>query len=160
MKPDKYQMKAINTKAKNLLVLAGAGSGKTYTIVEKIKKLIKEGLKESEILCISFTKEAANSLQNNLKRQKIDIKVKTFHSLGYQIINKYKEVNIVKQNTLGNIIEKEIKKEKHLKEITQAKFIEIGKPDKTIRKMQNIIIINSKKKTNIRKNNKDIYKLI
>ena len=146
MKPDKYQMKVINTKAKNLLVLAGAGSGKTYTIVEKIKKLIKEGIKEEEILCISFTKEAAYSLQNNLKRQKIDIKVKTFHSLGYKIIKKENEENIVKQDIISNIIEKELKKEKHLKEITKVKFITIGKIDKTIEKLQSNIILNSKHK--------------
>ena len=143
MKPDKYQKKAINSKAKNLLILAGAGSGKTYTIVEKIKKIIKDGVKGNEILCISFTKEAALSLHNNLKKQNIDIKVKTFHSLGYKIIKKYKKVNIVKQDTLSNIIEKEIKKEKYLKEITKTKFITIGKIDKTIKKIQNNIIINS-----------------
>ena len=143
LKPDKYQKKAINSKAKNLLVLAGAGSGKTYTIVEKIKKIIKKGIKENEILCISFTKEAALSLQNNLKKQNIDIKVKTFHSVGYKIIKKYKEVNIAKQTTLSNIIEKEVKKEKYLKEITKTKFITVGKKDKTIRKIQNNIILNS-----------------
>ena len=103
MKPDKYQIKAINTKAKNLLILAGAGSGKTYTIVEKIKKLIEDGIKEEEILCISFTKEASNSLQTSLKRQNIDINVKTFHSLGYDIIKKYKQINIVKSKALSNM---------------------------------------------------------
>ena len=146
MKPDKYQKKIINTKTKNLLVLAGAGTGKTYTIVEKIKKIIKDGIKPNEILCISFTKESALSLQNNLKKQNIYIKVKTFHSLGYQIINEYKEINIVKKDTLSNIIEKQLRKEKHLKEITKVKFITLGKNDKTIRKIQNNIIINSKYK--------------
>ena len=146
MKPDKYQIKAINTKAKNLLILAGAGSGKTYTIVEKIKKLIEDGIKEEEILCISFTKEASNSLQTSLKRQNIDINVKTFHSLGYDIIKKYKQINIVKSKTLSNIIEKELKKEKHLKEITKTNFITIGKIDNIIVKLQNNIILNSKSK--------------
>ena len=146
MKPDKYQMKAIKAKTKNLLILAGAGSGKTYTIVEKIKRLIKEGIKEKEILCISFTKETALSLQDKLKKQNIDIEVRTFHSLGYKIINKYKEVNIVNQNILGNIIEKELEREKHLKEISKLHFITIGKIDRQINKIQNNIILNSKYK--------------
>lgn len=146
MKPDKYQMKAIKNKSKNLLLLAGAGSGKTFTIVEKIKRLLKEGLEEDKILCISFTKESALSLQNNLKKQNISIEVKTFHSLGYKIITKYKEINIVNKNALGNIIEKELKKEIHLKEITKTKFITIGKNDEIIRKLQNNIILNSNQK--------------
>ena len=146
MKPDKYQKKAINTKTKNLLILAGAGSGKTFTIIEKIKNLIKEGIKAKEILCISFTKESSLSLQNKLKNQNINIKVRTFHSLGYEIINKYKKVNLTNQNTLGNIIERELKKEKHLKEIVNLNFITIGKEDKVIIKIQNNIIINTKYK--------------
>lgn len=150
MKPDKYQVRAIKNKTKNLLLLAGAGSGKTYTIVEKIKKLIKEGLEEEEILCISFTKESALSLQKNLKKQNINIEVKTFHSLGYKIITKYKEVKIVNQNVLGNIIEKELRKETHLKEITKTKFITIGKNDKIIRKLQNNILLNSSQKESLK----------
>ena len=146
MKPDKYQKKAINTKTKNLLILAGAGSGKTFTIIEKIKNLIKEGIKAKEILCISFTKESSLSLQNKLKKENINIKVRTFHSLGYEIINKYKKVNLTNQNTLGNIIERELKKEKHLKEIVNLNFITIGKEDKVIIKIQNNIIINTKYK--------------
>ena len=46
MKPDKYQLEAIECD-KNLLLIAGAGAGKTYTITEKIKYLIEENyLKE------------------------------------------------------------------------------------------------------------------
>ena len=53
---DKYQKKVIKTKAKNTLVIAGAGSGKTLTIIHKIKNLIKIGINPNEILCITFTK--------------------------------------------------------------------------------------------------------
>ena len=41
MKPDEYQLEAIKCD-KNLLLIAGAGAGKTYTITEKIKYLIEE----------------------------------------------------------------------------------------------------------------------
>ena len=58
MKPDKYQLEAIECD-KNLLLIAGAGAGKTYTITEKIKYLIEEKhLKENEILVISFTNKS------------------------------------------------------------------------------------------------------
>ena len=41
MKPDKYQLDAIKSN-KNTLLIAGAGAGKTFTIIEKIKYLINE----------------------------------------------------------------------------------------------------------------------
>ena len=63
---DKNQKKVIKNNSKNLLVIAGAGSGKTLTIVYKIKKIINDSIKPSEILCITFTKAAANSLTQKL----------------------------------------------------------------------------------------------
>ena len=52
-KLDKYQTKAVKSKAKNLLVIAGAGSGKTFTIIAKVKYLIQKNTKPEEIL-LSF----------------------------------------------------------------------------------------------------------
>ena len=59
---DTEQRMAILSNAKNNLVVAGAGSGKTLTIVGKIKYLV-EVLKVNpkNILCISFTNEAVNN---------------------------------------------------------------------------------------------------
>ena len=62
---DKYQRKIILNNSKHLLVVAGAGSGKTLTIVGKIKYLIeKQNIDPSSILCLSFT----NVTVNNFKR--------------------------------------------------------------------------------------------
>ena len=63
---DKYQNKVVKNKSKNLLVIAGAGSGKTLTIVYKIKQLIKNKIHPNEILCITFTKAAAQNLEKKL----------------------------------------------------------------------------------------------
>ena len=72
---------------KSLLVVAGAGSGKTLTIIAKIKYLIEmKGINPNEILCISFTNEATKSLKNKLC--KYDIDIYTFHKLGLHILNK------------------------------------------------------------------------
>lgn len=150
IKPDKYQKKAIRQNRKNLLILAGAGSGKTYTIVEKIKSLLKNNIKEEEILCISFTKKSSEDLQNKLKKQEVNIKVKTFHSLGYEIITRYKEVKLTNKKTLSNIIEKELENYRNLKQITKINFITLGKEDTQIIKLQDNIIMNTNYKEKIK----------
>lgn len=150
-KIDRYQKKVINSKAHNLLVVAGAGSGKTFTIIAKIKKIITEGILPEEILCITFTKKAAKNLEEKLKKEKIFIKVKTFHSLGYEIIKKYKDIDIVSEKTLESVIDKNLKKEKNIKTITNANFIRFGYPDPVFKKLENNIILYSKEKQRLKK---------
>lgn len=69
----------------NTLVVAGAGSGKTFTIVNKIKYLLEKNIyKENELLVISFTNESVNDL-----KRKIDynLDIMTFHKLAITLIN-------------------------------------------------------------------------
>ncbi|MDR2423826.1 MAG: ATP-dependent helicase [Prevotellaceae bacterium] len=61
------QQAAVFSKDKRLLVLAGAGSGKTMTLLQKIVYLIeKENVKSKNILAITFTKNAANEMLDRL----------------------------------------------------------------------------------------------
>ena len=85
---DNKQRKVVTSDDKYLLVSAGAGSGKTLTIIGKIRYLIEiKKLKESEIICISFTNEATNNLKNKLKENYgYDIPCYTFHKLGLEIL--------------------------------------------------------------------------
>lgn len=106
---DKYQLKAIKSTVKNLLVIAGAGSGKTLTIVGKIKYLLKKGIFPNEILCLTFTNTAAKSLENKLKKENINLHVYTFHSLGYSFIKSQYKISLAKEETLNKIINKNIK---------------------------------------------------
>lgn len=90
---DKEQRIAVVTDEDATLILAGAGSGKSLTMIGKIKYLINaKNIDPSDILCITFTREAASSLKNKLKiRENIDIEVYTFHKLALNILkNKYK----------------------------------------------------------------------
>lgn len=100
-KLDKYQKKAVKCKRKNILVLAGAGSGKTFTIVSRVKYLIYNlNVDPKNILCISFTNDAVDKLKDDLKENKVD--VLTFHKLALKIIGRKKDV--LAQDMLFDII--------------------------------------------------------
>ena len=61
------QLQAINSESKRLLVLAGAGAGKTKTLIQKIEYLVKEkGIQADKILAITFTRNAANEMVDRL----------------------------------------------------------------------------------------------
>ena len=61
---DKEQIEAITSVDKYILLLAGAGSGKTTTIVGKVRYLIEDKkIKDEDILCVSFTNNAVLHLK-------------------------------------------------------------------------------------------------
>ena len=100
-KLDKEQIKAVTTKRKNVLVLAGAGSGKSLTIIGRVKYLVHElNVNPKDILCISFTNDAVNNLKQDLNEKKVD--VMTFHKLALKILGKQKEV--LTENMLKDIV--------------------------------------------------------
>ena len=104
---DTNQMEVVKDNSKHLLVVAGAGSGKTLTILGKIKYLVNEqNIKENEILCISFTNEASNSLKEKIKNDlNLNIEVLTFHKLALKIL-KNDKYEIALDDTLDFIIDK------------------------------------------------------
>jgi ATP-dependent DNA helicase Rep len=100
-----------------LLVLAGAGSGKTRVITEKIAWLIDQGhYGAREIAAITFTNKAAREMKSRigkrLGRKKIEgLTISTFHSLGWQILRsepeaagRRKGLSILDQHTSGDLI--------------------------------------------------------
>ncbi len=101
---DHEQRTAVLVNEEVLLINAGAGSGKTLTIIGKIRYLMEvEKLKETEILCISFTNEAVKSLKEKLlKNYNYNMEVKTFHKLAIDIINE--DLLIADEKLLDEII--------------------------------------------------------
>ncbi len=93
------QKEAISTTEGPLLILAGAGAGKTKTIAERIKHLVKNGTSPSRILAITFTNKAAREMKERIEKMLSEDRtinkpvsmnerpfVSTFHSLGVHII--------------------------------------------------------------------------
>ncbi|MFA6274329.1 MAG: UvrD-helicase domain-containing protein [Candidatus Paceibacterota bacterium] len=91
---NKAQREAAIHKNGPLLIVAGAGAGKTKTITHRIVNLIKEGIAPEKILAVTFTNKAAkemreriiSEIEKNAKGQNKIPFVSTFHSLGVYII--------------------------------------------------------------------------
>ncbi len=90
---DYNQRLAVLSSEDNTLVIAGAGSGKTLTIIAKIRYLIENmKINQDEILCISFTNDSVNDIKNALSENyNYDIDVYTFHKLALNILNESNE---------------------------------------------------------------------
>ena len=103
---DKEQRIAVITDEDASLIVAGAGSGKSLTMIGKIRYLIeRKNIKEDEILCISFTRDASKNLEKNIKKNyNYNIKVYTFHKLSLEILKGY-NYSIASTNLLRYIID-------------------------------------------------------
>lgn len=87
---DRQQMGCIIKKAHNQLVVAGAGTGKTTTIIGKIKLLLRSGeCSPEDILVLSFTNASAGEMNQRIRQETgCNIEAITFHKLGLNIITK------------------------------------------------------------------------
>ena len=101
------QLQAVKYITTPLLVLAGAGSGKTSVIIEKISYLIEQLLYPTKsILAVTFTNKAAKEMQERVKsrldkEKSKSLMISTFHSLGLSILKKhFSELGYKKNFTL------------------------------------------------------------
>ncbi len=89
---DSDQKEAVIVDENVNLVIAGAGSGKTEVITTKIAYLTSRSenrIDERRILALAYGKDAQLGMQKRLKDgYGLDINVRTFHSIGYEIVKK------------------------------------------------------------------------
>ncbi len=88
---DQQQIDAVLSEEENLLVIAGAGCGKTLTIAARVKYLVEcRNVSPGDILLLAFTNKAADEMRERLERIGIgSVRVSTFHSLGYSLLGQY-----------------------------------------------------------------------
>ncbi len=96
------QLEIVNNIKGPMLIIAGAGSGKTRTIVYSVAKLLVSGVKPSEIMLVTFTNKAAKEMIKRVeillgKRPK-GIWAGTFHSMGNRFLRKYAKTLGLKPN--------------------------------------------------------------
>src|ERR1051326_7991270 len=89
------QFNVVTAEPGPLLVLAGAGSGKTRTLTYRVAYLLSQGVKPSEILLLTFTNKAAKEMLHRVQ-DLTGIEPQrfwggTFHSLGHRALRIYGE---------------------------------------------------------------------
>lgn len=99
------QKKAVITDEDNSLVIAGAGCGKTRTVLGKINYLIHKGVDPKKILVLSYTKKTVEDLNKKLAILNTGVKARTFHSLGCEITGERYYDNITIGYILRNILD-------------------------------------------------------
>lgn len=88
---NKDQLEAVLNDSEFIQIIAGAGTGKTTTLLSKVRYLIEvEDVKSSKILCLSFSRKCADELNKkvnkNISFPEIPVKVATFHELGLDFL--------------------------------------------------------------------------
>ena len=117
------QREVVYSDEKNILVVAGAGTGKTRVLTERIKRLLEEGVDPESIVAITFTNLAANEIKDRLSRVEgvKDCFIGTIHGFANSILRDAKvSKGIFTDEKFIEIAEKLITR--HCRDLTIEKF--------------------------------------
>lgn len=119
----KEQLEAINTSGTNIIVSAGAGSGKTAVLTERVITKIKSGINIQNLLILTFTNAAANEMKDRIReaikkeeslKEQLDYidssYITTFDSFSMSVVKKYhyllnisSKINIIDSSIINNV---------------------------------------------------------
>lgn len=93
IKPNLQQQKCIETLEGPVMVLAGPGTGKTFTIIERIKYMLLKGISPESILCLTYSEAAANEMKVRLVKEcgasAAAVSIHTYHAFCSEVIKQY-----------------------------------------------------------------------
>jgi DNA helicase-2/ATP-dependent DNA helicase PcrA len=96
------QHKAVMTTNGPVLIVAGAGTGKTRTLVYRVARLVETGVRPESVLLLTFTRRAATSMlarAASLADERCQrVSGGTFHSVGHSVLRKFPEMANVERN--------------------------------------------------------------
>lgn len=84
------QLRAVQSNSPKILCIAGAGTGKTYTMISRIARLVEDGVDPSSILALTFTNAAAFEMKDRFIRMtnsSVVPEFRTFHSFCYSLLS-------------------------------------------------------------------------
>ncbi len=109
------EQKKILESSGDLLVIAGPGTGKTFTLLLKVKALLEEGVSPEKIKLLTFSLKTSHELRERLSKLGIrEIKVDTFHGFAYDLYRDHyqKEPPLISEKEKLSILKKLFPKEK------------------------------------------------
>ena len=92
---DSQQEEAVHTRSSMALVVAGAGSGKTRVLTERVKFLLSDGVSPHSIIAITFTNMAAEEMKERLSDVEGigDVFIGTIHSFANKVMKLHSDKN-------------------------------------------------------------------
>ncbi len=141
---NKEQRLVVESNAKRLLVIAGAGTGKTHVIVERILRLMDEGVPSHALLALTFTEKAASEMRDrillNATKLNIDVPVMTFNAFGEETLRRYStEYGINSSFGVLTDTSQLVFMNQHIDEFGFDYFSPISKPDKLLNEVARFI---------------------
>jgi DNA helicase II / ATP-dependent DNA helicase PcrA len=131
---NKAQKQVVEHGAGPLLVIAGAGTGKTRVIVERIRRLLRQGIEPKQILAVTFTEKAAAEMLERIVQTvssiEVELPVMTFNAFGESLLRTYNtELGLSRSFLLMGDSAKLVFLRQHLEELGLDYFAPVANPE-------------------------------
>ena len=132
---NRAQEQAVKHRDGPLLVIAGAGTGKTQVITHRIIELLGSGVHPSEILAVTFTDKAALEMENRvielLGSYAPDLNIQTFNAFGHSLLERFAfEIGLSSPLGVLNSAQKVVFMRQHFDELGLNYYAPVTRPDR------------------------------